>query len=500
MSGPGRATGPGDPRALVAAVSPVRDDAVAWPGQHSCHASRRVGVIMQFGRAVVLLGPSVLGCSLLLDFPLCEDDGDCGDGMVCVAAACDASPGPELVDVDEDIRTDTEWTADRVYVLRGEVYVQPGKTLTIRAGTTIRGTAGSALIVLRGGRIEARGRADEPVVFTSDRPEGERLAGDWGGLSLLGSARVNQPGATLEGLRDVGLAAYGGEDDAGSCGVLEYVRVEFAGYALKQDEELNGLTFAGCGSGTIVDHVQIHMAKDDGVELFGGAVDLRHVLVTRAQDDAIDWDRGWHGTGQFIAVQQDEFGDNALEADNWADDPDAEPRSAPVLYNLTLVSAAPGGAQRGVTFKEGTAGSLHNALLVGHGKEAVDVKGAATVAQANAGGLRLANSRLYGVGAGGDHFFPTLDDEKELEPGDGRDDDEGFDEDEFFRRPEHNNTFAVDPRLAAPSELTAPDLRASAAGKGIAPPPGFDEGADYIGAFDPDADPWTDGWAAYPEG
>ncbi len=447
----------------------------------------------------LFLAAALPACSLLVEFPECEEDLDCGAAQTCMASLCAAIAGPELVEVSADIRADTEWTADKIYVLRAPVYVHPQQTLTIRAGTTIRGTAGSALIVRSGGRLDARGSREQPVVFTSDRAEGERLPGDWGGVSLLGMARVNEPGAVLEGLSDASLAAYGGDDDDWSCGALEYVRIEFAGHALKKDEELNGLTLAGCGAGTIIDHVQIHLGKDDGVEVFGGTVDLRHLLVTRAQDDALDWDRGWRGKAQFIAVQQDESGDNAIEGDNWKDDPDASPRSAPVLYNLTLVSAGKG-SQRGLTLKAGTAGSIHNAVIVGHGKEAIDIQGSETVAQLTGGELRVEHSLFYAVGAGGEHFFPTLEEETELDPGDGRDDDMGFDEGEFLRRVERGNMFSVDPQITDRLSLAAPDLRASGPidGVGITPPPGFDEGASHAGAFAPGEAAWTDGWTAFP--
>lgn len=450
-------------------------------------------------RYSLLLAAALPACSLLVEFPECEEDLDCGAAQICVAFACAALDGPEVVEVTEDIRADSEWTADKIYLLRNPVYVHPQATLTIRAGTTIRGVSGSALIVRNGGRLDARGNPQQPVVFTSDRPEGERLPGDWGGVSLLGKARVNEPAAALEGLNDASLATYGGDDDAWSCGTLEYVRIEFAGYALKKDEELNGLTLAGCGSGTIVDHVQVHLGKDDGVEVFGGAVDLRHVLISRAQDDSLDWDRGWRGTAQFIAVTQDEAGDNAIEGDNWKDLPDAAPRSAPVLYNLTLVSAGKG-SQRGLTLKAGTAGSIHNAVIVGQGKEAVDIQGAESAMQLMGGGLRIEHSLFYAIGVGGEHYFPTLEDEAEIVPGDGRDDDAGFDEDEYLRRVERGNLFGVDPQLVDRLSLSAPDLRARGPVDevGITPPPGFDEGASYAGAFAPGEPAWTDGWTAFP--
>ncbi|WAS91689.1 hypothetical protein [Nannocystis punicea] len=441
------------------------------------------------------------GCSLLVEFPECAESRDCMPGWDCVAAVCVESGELEVVEVAEAIRADAEWTADRVYRLKGEIFVEPGKTLTIRAGTTIQGDEGSALIVRRGARLEARGNVHAPIVFTSSRPAGERLPGDWGGVTLMGSAAVNEPGAVLEGVGDAAAAVYGGDDDGSSCGVLEYVRIEFAGFAVLKDAELNGLTLAGCGAGTVVDHVQVHLAKDDGLEIFGGAVGLRHVLITRPQDDGLDWDRGWHGTGQFVAIVQDELGDNGIEADNWTDMPDAEPRSRPVIYNLTAVSSG-AGSQRGVTFKEGTGGAINNAVFVGHSLEAIDVRGAETVAQMMQRRLTVEHALFFKIGAGGSHFFPTPEDEQTMTPEDGRDDDASFDEDAFLRDPSHGHRFGVDPQLVDPFNREAPDLRPGPiAREGVLmPPPEFDEGALYAGAFAPDGEPWTAGWTAFPEG
>lgn len=439
------------------------------------------------------------GCSLLTDFPECAAAIHCPSDWSCVNQSCVPQEGPTSVVISEDIRSDTEWTADQTYVLTREVAIEPGRTLTIRAGTTVLGEEGSALIVRRGARLEARGSALAPVVFTSARPPGERLPGDWGGVSLLGSATVNEPGAVLEGLSDASAAEYGGQDDDSSCGVLEYVRIEFAGFAVLKDQELNGLTLAGCGSGTIVDHVQVHRAKDDAVEIFGGAVGLRHVLITQPQDDGLDWDRGWHGTAQFLAIVQDELGDNGIEADNWKDLPTSEPRSRPILYNLTAVSVG-AGSQRGLTLKAGTAGQLYNAIFLGHSLEAIDVQGAEVVANLQSRELSVEHSMFFKIGVGGVHYFPTPEDETTLKPDDGRDDDESFDEDAFFRDAALNNTFGVDPMLADPFALDGPDLRPGEVVRtgAIAPPPEFDEGASYAGAFSPAGEPWTAGWTAFP--
>ncbi|HBL87913.1 MAG TPA: hypothetical protein DD399_14085, partial [Alcanivorax sp.] len=139
---------------------------------------------------------------------------------------------------------------------------------------------------------------------------------------------------------------------------IEYARIEFAGFEVYANNELNGLTLGGCGSGTIVRHVQVHRSLDDGVEMFGGTADLRHVLITGAGDDSLDWDWGWRGRVQFLIDQQHpNSGDNAFEADNNGNQHDAEPMSEPVMYNVTLVSPRSHTRHhRAMTLREGTGG------------------------------------------------------------------------------------------------------------------------------------------------
>ena len=438
-------------------------------------------------------------CSFILDFQVCEQDSHCGDGLVCSAdGECIVGESSEVI-VAENITEDTVWAADRVYRLSKEIFVENGATLTIRAGTKIIGDQGSALVVTVGARLESRGTEFEPVVFTSSRDEDMRLPGDWGGVALLGRATVNQPNAVLEGLTDASRAAYGGTDDSWSCGVLEYTRIEFAGFPLKADEELNGLTLGGCGSGTIVDHVQVHLGDDDGVEVFGGTVNLSHVVISRAQDDSLDWDRGWRGKAQFVAIIQDSEGDNGLECDNWSDDNEAEPRSSPTIYNVTLIgSNDPIASQRGATFKEGTAGIVRNAIFMGHPVESIDIKGESTVAQLDGGGLTVGYSIFYSAGPDGQHFFPTLQEEM-LD-----DDDGGYDEAMFFKSEVLNNQLGVDPLINNAYNLAEPGWvpGAAIAGTGVNPPGDgfFQEAANYPGAFAPGALPWTENWTRYPEG
>ncbi len=446
--------------------------------------------------AAALLGSTA--CSLLFDFEPCEIDEHCDAGLVCSAGTCVEGTGGEEVEVSENITEDTIWETGNTYRLTTVVHVENGATLTIRSGVKVIGEQGSALVVVRGARLESRGTEFEPVVFTSARPEGERLPGDWGGVALLGRAEINQANGVLEGLTDASRAGFGGTEDDWSCGVLEFTRIEFAGFALKLDEELNGLTLGGCGSGTIVDHVQVHYGQDDGIEVFGGSVDLKNVVITRAQDDSLDWDRGWRGDAQFIAIQQDVEGDNGLECDNWKEDNAAAPRSAPRLYNLTLIgSGDPAGSQRGATFKEGTAGTIRNAIFSNHPVESIDIKGASTVEQLQSEALSVRNSLFFAAGATGDHFFPTLTDEST------DDDDEGFDEAAYFMASTQSNVFAIDPQISGASDPAAPGWvpMATLADIGVTPPGDgfFNEAATYVGAFAPGTTAWTENWTAYPE-
>jgi hypothetical protein len=398
------------------------------------------------------------------------------------------------------IDQDQTWSADRDWVLGDVVYVMPGVRLTIEPGARILGRADSALVVTRGARLHAAGREDAPIVFTSSQPEGKRAAGDWGGLVLLGDAPVNEPDAQIEGI-DAGdpLGAYGGQNPQGSCGVLEYARIEFAGFEVYANNELNGLTLGGCGSGTIVRHVQVHRSLDDGVEVFGGNVDLRHIVITGAGDDGLDWDLGWRGRVQFLLIQQHEdTGDNAFEADNNGAHHQARPRSEPIMYNITLVSPRSSTRHhRAMTLREGTGGHFHNLLISGFSGEAIDLRDGATVANLDTGALDFQGVLMHGIGPRGLSYF-----EAEQEDAD---DDNGFDEDAFFRGLS-SVRFDEDPRFNQDAinpyhPNATPALRSPAARGAVPVPQGefWDEAANYLGAVRPGASAtWLDRWTAFP--
>ena len=205
--------------------------------------------------------------------------------MLCMATmfgnvACsddDPVQGGETPEESKDVVLENEITSDMTLkatdnnLLKGFVYVTKGVTLTIEPGTVIKGekaTKGS-LIVEPGGKIIAEGTAEKPIVFTSDQAAGSRAYGDWGGLILCGNAPVNANEPQIEGGP---RTVYGGDDPADNSGTLKYVRIEFAGYPLEPNKEINGLTCGGVGSGTTLEYIQVSFCGDDSYEWFGGTV------------------------------------------------------------------------------------------------------------------------------------------------------------------------------------------------------------------------------------
>ena len=304
-----------------------------------------------------------------------------------------------------NIAENVTWTADTVYQLTGEVYVNAGATLTIEPGTLVIGDVGSALIVTRNGQLIADGTAESPITFTSSKPVADRVAGDWGGVVLLGSAPINVQSNNIEGLAATEDSAYGGSDSAHNCGTLRYARIEYAGSVFGTDNELNSLTLGGCGSETTLAYIHTFRGLDDGIEFFGGSANLRYGIVSYTGDDSLDWDEGYVGNIQyFVAQQSANEGDRAIEADNQGDAPTATPLSDPTLYNVTLVGGG-NPEQEGVRLRAGTAGALHNFIVTGFGKAALKVDGAESEANILSGALEVSHGIFHNSGDGGTGLF-----------------------------------------------------------------------------------------------
>ncbi|MES2418469.1 MAG: hypothetical protein V4541_09790 [Bacteroidota bacterium] len=271
----------------------------------------------------------------------------------------DPTPTPTngMTEVKGDISASTKWTADKIYFLKGTVYVTSGATLTIEPGTIIKGDKATkgALVISRGGKIMAEGTADKPIVFTSAQVAGARREGDWGGLILLGKAPVNQgTDVSIEGIADdgSGKGKYGGTDVNDNSGVLKYVRVEFAGIPLSPDNEINGITFGGVGAGTTIDYVQVYRSGDDSFEWFGGTVNAKHLLAIDGWDDDFDTDFGYSGKIQFAVSQRlivtaDQSGSNGFESDNDGSGSNLTPKTSPIFSNITIIGPITAAGDKG---------------------------------------------------------------------------------------------------------------------------------------------------------
>jgi hypothetical protein len=268
-------------------------------------------------------------------------------------------PAP-TVNISGVIGTQT-WTRNNTYLLQGIVYVDSLATLTIEPGTVIRGDAAtiiSSLVVQRGAKLIANGTECNPIVFTSSRGIGQRVKGDWGGVTLLGRGLNNQgANVNIEGIgASEPRARFGGNNNADNSGSLKYVRIEYAGYAISDGNELNSLTFGAVGSGTTIDYVQTSFGNDDAFEWFGGAVNCKHLVAYRTLDDDFDTDNGFSGTVQFaLGVKDPAVSDitavstsEGFESDNNGTAPfTPTPKTSASFYNVTQIGAFRCGSNAG---------------------------------------------------------------------------------------------------------------------------------------------------------
>ena len=328
--------------------------------------------------------------------------------------------GAAAATIDQDITADRTLYADTSYTLRGFIHVTNGAKLTIQPGTIIKGdyeTLGSSLFVMRGAQILAEGTEARPIVFTSSRPVGERQAGDWGGLVIIGNSTINRSGdPEIEGTGTVGGSASGtnyrvgfgnagAPNDADNSGILKYVRVEFAGYAPSLNNELNSFTFASVGSGTTLSYLQSMGGLDDSFEWFGGTVNADHLVSYESGDDHFDMSTGYRGRAQFlIAYQSGQPLQARASAGSFSGDPqgiendgcdgagcdqafNSTPLTTPLVANFTLVgtgsTASSGGSGGvGVFLRRGVGGYYVNGLLARWPRAAFSVRDADTYARA----------------------------------------------------------------------------------------------------------------------
>ena len=418
--------------------------------------------------------------------PSFTDSGAGGDAGGAARPGCANVADRPIEDIgvmgqEGEVPAGTTLRCDKTYRLLGPTLVPAGTTLTIEPSVRVLAAPGAMLLVQRGGTLDARGTREEPIVFTSDRPEGERRPGDWRGVVLIGAGKSHTTSVPVYNTLADYRAHYGGGPLAapdGSCGRLEYVRIEFAGGNLDEAASPGAaLTLAGCGSDTVVDYVQVHRATD-GVGLFGGAAALSHVVVSHNQrGDCVEWTGGFTGTLAFVVGQS--LGAAAgMVGSNSDVDATLEPVSNPRIYNATLVGAPPlvTGAHFGFLLQFGSFATFKNSIIAGFSDAAFD--------------LRLDEAEtVLGPGRPLD-ISHVLMDETETPYSTRAQALEGM---LSMRR--------KDPGLDDATSSDAPSFRpmSDTVRVEVAPaPPPFDATAAYRGAVSPDGDDWTSGWTAYP--
>lgn len=289
------------------------------------------------------------------------------------------------------ITEDVTLKAGNTYKLSGEYIVEAGATLNIEEGVKIISVYDNIvdyILVKQGAKINAVGTPDKPIVMTSEKEE----PGAWGGIHICGKAHTNAEGG--KGSSEIGGAVYGGNDDADNSGTLQYIRLEYTGFAFDEEHEANGISFYGVGNGTIVDHCEAYKGSDDGFEFFGGSVNVSNMVVVSCSDDSFDWTEGWNGKGTDLVAYQEAKAtlgydcDCLIEADNNENDNTATPVSHPVLKNLIL--AGNGESKQGIRLRRGTQADIDNAKVCGKGQPLV-VESALTNASLKNGTSRLTN-------------------------------------------------------------------------------------------------------------
>ena len=325
------------------------------------------------------------------------------------------------------INADTILRKQNTYILKGLVYMVGNHTMTVEAGTTVKGSFSgvdvAALIITRGSKLIAIGTPSEPIIFTSASPNPQ--SGDWGGIVMCGKAPVNTAFNGIAGLIQVegGIDNANGDGLAGSgdaavptaiptdnSGTLQYLRIEWAGYAYQPDKEINSLTLAAVGSGTTIDHIQITYAKDDAIEWFGGTVNCKYLVTYKTQDDDFDTDNGFSGKVQFGLIIRDSViadisNSEAFESDNNASGTTAAPKTTAIFSNVTAIGPRAtlnnvGSAlfRTGAHIRRNSGISIFNTIIMGwpRGIEIDATTGTSTALNIEDSTLRLRNITLAG--------------------------------------------------------------------------------------------------------
>ncbi|WP_299118619.1 multidrug transporter [uncultured Tenacibaculum sp.] len=320
-------------------------------------------------------------------FTSCGDDGTAdiviNDNSTTNNNGGGSSTTGETVELKGNYSSDLTLDSSKSYLITGPTIFENGTTLTIPAGTVVKAAATGAdvyLAIAQGAKIMAEGTSSQPIIFTSNANTPN--AGDWGGLIILGKAPINSvAGGTATSTSEIASLPYGGNIADDNSGTLSYVRVEYSGGKADGQSENNGFSFYGVGNKTKVEYIQMFEGKDDGVEFFGGTVNVDYVSVVNAQDDSIDWTEGYTGTITNAYVKHGVDHDKGIEADGYNTDIGnlSSPKyfSKPTVNNLTIEGLGSGTGNEAIRLRAGTQGIFTNVLLVGFA-EGFDLDGDAT--------------------------------------------------------------------------------------------------------------------------
>ena len=298
--------------------------------------------------------------------------------MTATLASCDKNNGGEEADPVENLTFESGASLsgrynDNItlkagnYTLPSSLQIQAPGSLTIEPGTTITAQDNGNIIYIlieQGAKIFANGTADAPVTMTCSTEE----SGAWGGLHICGYAHTNAGSGSSE----IGNAAYGGNNDEDNSGSLQYLIIEYSGYSLDDEHEANGISLYGVGNGTKISNVYVKDGNDDGIEFFGGSVNIDHCIVENCGDDSYDWTEGWNGTAEYIVAYQPEGSncDCLMECDNNGNKVDATPNSHPTISYATMIGEDAANDPEdektfGVKFRAGTYVNMDHAIVTG---------------------------------------------------------------------------------------------------------------------------------------
>ena len=261
-------------------------------------------------------------------------------------------------------------TNDIFWALKGEVHIgtdnSHNSTLRIEAGTTIFGKTGADfLVITRGSQLIAQGTASAPIIFTSQKDVAGLIskAGDWGGIAIAGNAPINGAGEDIFEFSNSGVK-YGGHQRDDSSGALEHVQIRYAGFEVRPGEELNGLSLGGVGSKTTLDYIEVYHGKDDGIELWGGTVNLSHLVLIDNGDDNLDFDQGYQGNIQYVYIRQNVATSHyprGIESDSNKKEPDSKPKTIVTVANFEIHGSKK--TSEAVMSRRGSALTLINGMI-----------------------------------------------------------------------------------------------------------------------------------------